>query len=431
LIQPEGDQTYILPHLTFEEYLAACHLAGRGDLKLAYDQWCASGDRWREPLLLLMGRLRQQEKFDVILAWLTLLLAKKDPASQCQRDTLLAATCYEDLGRRRLLARYLPEPALLEIERQLRAALKAMLDHPVPEILLPQRIEAATTLGRLGDPRFPITIDDWRHELAGRTECFGAPVKYWCYVRPGTYCIGGWDKRAKTVNIDLPAFWIARFPVTVAQYAAFVEVGYRPDAKRWWTSNGWRWKGDRTEPYAWGHPSYDGFNQPVIGVTWYEATAFCAWLMEQIEGTLSTDYIIRLPTEIEWEAAAAFDVEMHRHGYPWGEDEPTPERVIYDASGLGRPIPVGCCPTGAAACGALDMAGNAWELTASSYRDYPARSNAEKDFTLNANDVPWRGGSCYDDGTSVRCRSRIRELPTGDRGCSGFRLVVAPRPRGG
>jgi hypothetical protein len=57
LVQEESDETYVLPHLTFEEYLAACYLAGREDVALAYAQWQAQGDRWREVLLLLMGRM--------------------------------------------------------------------------------------------------------------------------------------------------------------------------------------------------------------------------------------------------------------------------------------------------------------------------------------------------------------------------------------
>lgn len=428
LVQPEGDQTYVLPHLTFEEYLAACHLAGRGDLKLAYEQWCAAGDRWREPLLLLMGRLRQQEKFDAIFAWLTLLLVEKDSPDQGQRDLLLAAACYEDIGRRRLLARYLPEPAVLAFERDLREALVRALERPAPTLLLPQRVEAGDALGRLGDPRLPATVDDWRRELARRDEHFGAPQGYWCYVQPGTYRIGGWEKREKAADIALPAFWIAHFPITVAQYAPFVEVGYSRNAENLWTPNGWRWKQGqrRTQPWSWNKTPYDGANQPAIGVTWYEATAFCAWLNEQLENELPEGYVVRLPTEAEWEAAAAYDAGMQRRRYPWGEDEPTPERAIYDASGLGRPAPVGCCLAGEAACGALDMAGNVWEWAASSYNQYPSRSNVgEKDFTIDKWDVPIRGGSWAQNSTLVRCGARGRPRP--DAILNGFRVVAAPR----
>jgi formylglycine-generating enzyme required for sulfatase activity len=422
LIQPEGDATYVLPHLTFEEYLAACHLAGRGDIKLVYAQWCAAGDRWREPLLLLMGRLRQQEKFDTIFGWLQLLLAEKEPLDQRQRDLLLAAACYEDLGRRRLLARYIPEPAVVAFERQLRALLVETLERPDPALLLAQRIEVGDALGRLGDERVPVTLDAWRAELARRNEDFGSPAGYWCYVRSGTYRIGGWEQREQTANITLPAIWIARFPITGAQFAPFVEVGYSPDAKHWWTPNGWQWKQNeqRTEPYVWNRPLY---------VTWYEATAFAAWLTEQLGEALPAGYTVRLLTEAEWEAAAAYDEAKQRRLYPWGDDEPTTEHAIYDASNLGRPVPVGCCPSGAAACGALDMAGNVWEMMASSLKKYPDQSNiVEKDFTSGELDVPYRGGSYYNNSTYVRCGARDRGYPDYvSRVGFGFRVVVAPR----
>src|SRR5919199_935082 len=137
---------------------------------------------------------------------------------------------------------------------------------------------------------------------------------------------------------------------------------------------GWQ----RTEPRLWNSAGYDGPNQSVIGVTWYEATAWAAWLTEQLGGVLPPGYVVRLPTEAEWEAAAAYDVAMDRHEYPWGDDPPTPERAVYrweQGPNLDHPAPVGCCVMGAAACGALDLAGNVREWTASSYRQYPQRSS--------------------------------------------------------
>src|SRR5262249_7835006 len=153
---------------------------------------------------------------------------------------------------------------------------------------LDSRVRAGAALGRLGDPRTPVTIVVWCTELGQRNEDFGKSAGYWCYVRPGTYRIGGWEQREKAANIALPAFWVARYPITVAQYGRFVEVGYRPDAESWWTPNGWRWKQEeqRTQPWRWNQAPYDAPNQPVIGITWYEATAFCAWLSEQVKNEL-------------------------------------------------------------------------------------------------------------------------------------------------
>jgi len=105
LVLEEADETYVLPHLTFEEYLAACHLAGQEDPDLIYQQWAAGGDRWREVALLLMGRLARQEKRSLAFSWLQLLVSPRrgletKPALQRQRDALLAVACYAELGRR-------------------------------------------------------------------------------------------------------------------------------------------------------------------------------------------------------------------------------------------------------------------------------------------------------------------------------------------
>jgi formylglycine-generating enzyme required for sulfatase activity len=160
----------------------------------------------------------------------------------------------------------------------------------------------------------------------------------------------------------------------------------------------------------------------VIGVTWYEATAYCAWLTEKLQ---LDGYAVRLPTEAEWEAAASFDGSPERRPYPWGEEEPTPKRAIYDQSKIGRPAPVGCCPSGAAACGALDLAGNVWEWTASSHKGYPAQSGMlQKDFTDA--DVPVRGGSWYDESSFVHCGVRDRYHPDYYL-FRGVRVCVSPR----
>jgi formylglycine-generating enzyme required for sulfatase activity len=296
-----------------------------------------------------------------------------------------------------------------------------------PEPPAPRRPTSTPSLP--AGPAVPVTSVEWRAALGRRGEEFGESAGYWCYVRPGTYRIGGWEQRERAANIRLSAFWIARVPITVAQYTPFVAVGYRAAARRWWTVHGWTWKTNqnRTQPWYWGNKGFNRPDQPVIGVTWYDATAFCAWLIAQLVNDLPPGYVVRLPTEAEWEAAAAYDAGMNRHIYPWGDSEPTPERVIYEASKQDRPAPVGCCPAGAAACGALDMAGNVWEVTTSSYQGYPEHSGeVVKDFTTDSGDVPWRGGAWYSNSTSVRCGARIRNHPDNVYYYFGVRVVVAP-----
>jgi formylglycine-generating enzyme required for sulfatase activity len=276
----------------------------------------------------------------------------------------------------------------------------------------------------------PVTSAEWRAALGRRNERFGEPADVWCSVRAGTYRIGGWAQDEPAADIALAAFWIARVPITVAQYTPFVAVGYQAAARRWWTTHGWRWKttGNRTQPQWWDDKRFHHRDQPVVGIAWYEATAFCTWLTEQLGAALPAGYMVRLPSEAEWEAAAAYDTAMRRHPYPWGEDAPTPERAVYGRAWADGSLPVGHCPAGAATCGALDMVGTVWEVTASSYRGYPARSGEVlKDFTAGEADVPWRSGSYYGDSTYVRCGARIWNFPGDGSNIVGFRVVVAPR----
>ncbi|WP_165360852.1 SUMF1/EgtB/PvdO family nonheme iron enzyme [Candidatus Chloroploca sp. Khr17] len=291
------------------------------------------------------------------------------------------------------------------------------------------RRRAAEIVGTLGDPRIPVTLAAWQAELAQRSTAFGQPQGYWCYVPAGSYQIGGWDKGQAAATLPLPTFWIARYPITVAQYAPFVAEGYGEVAERWWTPKGWQWKqsSKKTEPYNWNNALFTGANQPVSGVSWYEATAFCAWLSERLAEVLPAGWTLRLPTEAVWEVAAAYDAQGQRRPYPWGDVAPTPDLAISNASGLDRPASVGCCPAGAAACGALDMAGNVGEWACSSYSGYPGEAAQEvKDFIPNNRDVPYRGGLFLQNNTYVRCGARTRSRPYIWNDLQGFRVVAAP-----
>jgi len=462
LLFPEGKTTYVLPHLTFEEYLAACHLARNEAIDLAYRQWLTAPDRWREVLALFLGRLLNLTKFPAALQWLELLTAAKAGSEaktpdQRQQDTLFAAFSYDQNGRGTRWSN-LMYVNVREFEGHLRVALADSIEHPAPTTTLARRFEATAEIGKLGDPRFPVEIDGddrgdefqtWASTLDVLNRDFGRPNGYWCYVRPGKYRIGGWDKNQRTADPVLPEFWIARLPVTVAQFEPFVGDGYGPKAGQWWTPEGRKWKdaNRRSEPYFWGDPRFRQPNQALVGVSWYEAVAWSAWLTEKVRGQLPAGYVIRLPTEAEWEAAAAYDAEwdpaaadildVRRRPYPWGTEDPTPEHAIYAESEkdrLGQPAPVGVCPAGAAACGALDMAGNVWEWTVSRHSKYPeARLVGEEDFepgdwSKPATWVALRGGSWWSDGTFVRCGARIRFDPDGRwDGYVGVRVVVAPR----
>jgi formylglycine-generating enzyme required for sulfatase activity len=279
-----------------------------------------------------------------------------------------------------------------------------------------------------------VTIDEWREELAQRNEVFGRPAGYWCYVRPGTYRIGGWKQDAPVETIALPGFWVAKHPITVRQYREFMRAGGY-EREEWWTPEGWKWKESQghTRPGDWGAERFSSDDQPVVGVSWYEATAFAAWLSAQLADVLPSDCIIRLPTEAEWEVAAGYDGAGQRRTYPWGEEEPTRTLADFDdGRKLGRPTPVGERTAGAAACGAQDMAGSVWEWASSGYRAYPTESGTlVNDVSPDSGDAPMRGGSWFHNRTYVRCGSRDGYNPNDRFVVWGFRLFLPSNVRSG
>ena len=97
---------------------------------------------------------------------------------------------------------------------------------------------------------------------------------------------------------------------------------------KWLTS-----EGQEQEPSFWSDSRFNRPNQPVVGVNWYEAMAYAAWLARV------TGKPYRLPTEAEWEWAA----RRSRRRYPWG-NEWDAERCNWQGSRLNRPNPVGVYP---------------------------------------------------------------------------------------
>ncbi|AKK29781.1 ergothioneine biosynthesis protein EgtB [Mycobacterium sp. EPa45] len=169
--------------------------------------------------------------------------------------------------------------------------------------------------------------------------------------------------------VDVPAFRIGRVPVTNAEWRQFIDDGGY-NQPRWWSPRGWehRVHADLSAPQFWnpdgsrtrfGHVEAIPGDEPVQHVTFFEAEAYAAWAGA------------RLPTEVEWEKAAAWDpVVGARRRYPWGADAPTPQRANLDGYAL-RPAPVGAYPGGASAYGAEQMLGDVWEWTTSPLRPWP------------------------------------------------------------
>jgi formylglycine-generating enzyme required for sulfatase activity len=212
-------------------------------------------------------------------------------------------------------------------------------------------------------------------------------------------------------TLYLPDYYLAKTPVTNAQYAAFVQAtGHRI-------------------PYHWqgGKPPRAEEDHPVVNVSWHDALAYCNWLSE------ATGQPYRLPSEAEWEKGArGSDGRI----YPWGNQWDA-ARCNSKESGQGDTIaplhiytgsttPVDAHIEGASPYGLLDMAGNVWEWTSSVYEAYPYDPADGREDLESGDDVRrvLRGGASVNLAWRVRCAFRGGDLPGFFFYDRGFRLAM-------
>ncbi len=219
-------------------------------------------------------------------------------------------------------------------------------------------------------------------------------------IPAGTFLYG--EDKAES---RLDTFWMARHPITNAQYQAFIDDGgYRED--RWWQGLAERIEAPR-EP-KWQEP-----NRPRETVSWYEAMAFCAWLTDRLGVT------IRLPTEQQWEKAAR---GTDGREYPWGDDYLSGYANINETWGeagehnLGQTTAVGLYPQGRSPYGVMDLAGNVWEWCLNKYDDPSDTSESGKGRRV------LRGGSWGSNRYYARASYRYYYYFPGFRYFIGFRV---------
>jgi hypothetical protein len=304
-------------HLSIQEHLAAQWLLDREEVELADVFVARSAVReWRHTLSFAFGALlarsaeptKAVQLLESLLEWMTL---------DSVRLQVVIADCLQVLlGRDRLR-----EPS----QQKFREACLAAIDR---EVELADRHILGLALGRIGDPR--IVVDLRSHDS-----------RAFVRIEAGEYA---YQEGRQTIEHP---FLLSRYPVTNSQYHEFMkDKGY--EERRFWSDEGWAWKEQEniTEPDYWRYPLWNVSNQPVVGVSWYEAEAFCHWAGGQ------------LPSERQWEAAAR---GAQGRKYPWG-DSWTDGICNSSESRLGMTSTVGLFPQSRTPEGGLeDLAGNVWE----------------------------------------------------------------------
>jgi formylglycine-generating enzyme required for sulfatase activity len=333
LLLPRDNKRAAFYHPSFQEFLAAVRLRRiRDDLGevLARD---ARKPEWRRTLRFLFCATGDQRSPEAAFDAYRPLLADlaRDRLAADPSPALLLADCLEVAHARNW--------GFHDFKRPFRQACHDALECVPP----PERARLWQILGRVGlDDRPGVGVRD------------GVPDIAWQDVPAGPFTFGE-GETART--IELPAFRIARYPITNAQFQAFIgDKGF--DTAKWW-----RWPKRRA---AAAKPRFPYPNHPRETVSWFDAMAFCAWLESRLRerGDLPEGASVRLPTEQEWEKAARGTAGRE---YPWGDGYASGRANVDETFRqigpfyLRQTSAVGIYPGGSSPNVVDDMAGNVWE----------------------------------------------------------------------
>ncbi|MBE0698571.1 MAG: SUMF1/EgtB/PvdO family nonheme iron enzyme, partial [Anaerolineaceae bacterium] len=302
LLLERGPGEYGFIHLTFEEYLSGVALAleGQGDPAALVEKIAplAGIPAWREALLLSISYVAQIQQLDRVAMQVIETLA--ETRTRAELAVIAGEACVD------LQSSGFPPAARQNVQQSLLHFMKDAGHTPTS-----LRARAGTTLGRLGDPRFRTDFFCLADEpLLGFVEIPAGPFQMGSDPRKDQQAA---DAEQPQHTVSLGSFLIARYPVTVAQFRAFVE----------------------DSAYQLDYPgSLRGIdNHPIVGITWHEALAYCDWLAGKLRGDprtppalrelLETGGRVTLPSEAEWEKAArGMPAARGTDGriYPWGND---------------------------------------------------------------------------------------------------------------
>lgn len=369
LLVERGENAYGFLHLTFEEYLAArgAIFAGQVERPKIFETLCPHLylPAWREVVRLTAEHLSLIAKEEATASLFIRQILQDIPTQKQDqgKNTVLAGACLQNIGQAGV-EKHVWDDTITALYQTMIA-----LDLPAAT-----RRDAGLMLGELGWT--PDDLDEMILIPAGEFIYQGKPHK-------------------------LPAFEIGKYPVTNAQFKRFVLAGGYNNSK-WWSQKGWQYrqKENWERPRYWDDARFNNPLQPVVGVSWYEAEAYCNWLKED------TGKAFRFPTEEEWEKAAR---GIKGKVYPW-DNEFDRRRANTSESELGATTPVMMYPGGKSDYEVFDLVGNVWEWTGSEYsKEYPY--------------PVLRGGSWDDNAVDARCADRGGDGPHSGLNGRGFRCA--------
>ena len=328
------------------------------------------------------------------------LLTRLRDTSSANFDDLTQALLHKDDTTSHRAALLIAEAGSIsaQLEHQICHIAHAIIEQG--HLPIAERQDAASVLSRWGDPR----------DLAGLVD-----------IPAGTITLGSnTHLNSQPIHkLDIDAFRIALFPVTIQQYAAFAAA-----TDRQWASP--------------DHHDRSKQNFPATDLTWHDAVAYCNWLTPRWRAykTISEDEHVRLPTEPEWEKAASGErnsPELPECLYPWGTQWQA-DASNSEETGLNRPCAVGLFPKGRSVYGCHDMAGNIWEWCSTLWGEdmaapsfiYPWQDDGREAVEAKPSLRRVLRGGCFSSGRmKANCTYRGRLEPAGYWRGNGFRIVVA------
>jgi iron(II)-dependent oxidoreductase len=237
-----------------------------------------------------------------------------------------------------------------------------------------------------------------------------------------------YDNERPRHTIRLAPFWIDVTPVTNGDFLEFIETGgYQ--ARAWWSDEGWRWlqEAQVAAPKHWERQGGEWRTRamelirpvdplrPVCHVSYWEAEAYARFAGK------------RLPSELEWEAAATWEPATGTpRRYPWGDEAPTPAHANLDQLAFDT-AQIGAYPLNHSPVGCYGMIGDVWEWTSSDLRGWPGftawpyREYSEVFFGTEYKVL--RGGSWATRPGAIRTTFRNWDYPIRRQIFSGFRCA--------